>query len=554
MKQLITALLVLFGVNGFLFAQFSRISNQNETWINNLVQDAINNDQIVGASVGIVKNGQIVFMKGYGKADVGNNIDATECTVYRLGSVSKVFTAVAALQLIDEGKLNLSDKISQYLPGWPTSGDKGNITVRDLLCHQSGIYDESNTHVNYMNNNLTFNANTVAGEFSAPNLLYTPGSISGSTTGTYSNPGYSLLAGVVENAGGETFTEHVRNNVTKPFNMPYLQPEYEWRGPYPNETKGYSINNGNASLLGNSRGFYKAHLGAGAFIGSVVDLSIFIQKFGANEVFNDQNMRDDQMLQVHSFLSNKGWIRYGYGMIRETRNGDNFWYHGGGIPGGGCNIYFSEDKQSGVVVLTNSINSYGPALDISRDIIDGMNSISVSLASLPFTNTYPLTPAVSITGSESGTEVHNSRGTINMQNYTINASADVRVDADRIVLKPGVTVKSGSLFLAHPGNGNENCPQHITIGSLTKNSEEVVEVKDQMKLYPNPSSGVVNAEYSDQVTELAVFNAVGQQVLYEEANQNGRTQLNMSEFPKGIYLVKFIGTDGIIENQKLIIR
>lgn len=92
-----------------------------------------------GFSVAIVRDGQPVLAKGYGYADLAERVPASANTIYRLASITKQFTAAAILHLVEEGKLSLDDRISDYLPDYPAIGRR--ITIRSLLSHTSGLSD-----------------------------------------------------------------------------------------------------------------------------------------------------------------------------------------------------------------------------------------------------------------------------------------------------------------------------------------------------------------------------------------------------------------------------
>ena len=93
--------------------------------------------QFPAASIAVVKDGTVVLAKGYGLSDVEKSIKATEQTVYQLASVTKPFTAMAILMLVEDGKLSLDGKITEILPGLPAAWAP--VTVRHLLSHTSGI-------------------------------------------------------------------------------------------------------------------------------------------------------------------------------------------------------------------------------------------------------------------------------------------------------------------------------------------------------------------------------------------------------------------------------
>ncbi len=105
--------------------------------IDTIVQEAMQRDQIVGASIGVMYKGELLVAKGYGYADLENEVKATEHTVYRIGSMTKQFTALAIVQLVERGSLKLDDNLTKFLPDYPTKGNT--ITIARLLNHTSGI-------------------------------------------------------------------------------------------------------------------------------------------------------------------------------------------------------------------------------------------------------------------------------------------------------------------------------------------------------------------------------------------------------------------------------
>ena len=175
-----------------------------------VVQKAMQTRQFPAASIAVVKDGTVVLAKGYGLSDVEKSIKATEQTVYQLASVTKPFTAMAILMLVEDGKLSLDGKITEILPGLPAAWAP--VTVRHLLSHTSGI--KSYTDV--------FGEKKVAGQpgVHAPSeilalvkdapLAFTPGE-----KFAYCNTGYYLLGMIVEKASGKPYADVRRR--------PYLQ-------------------------------------------------------------------------------------------------------------------------------------------------------------------------------------------------------------------------------------------------------------------------------------------------------------------------------------------
>lgn len=182
-----------------------------------------------GISAAIVIDGQIAYERGYGLADVENNVPATPETIYRLASISKMFTATAAMQLVEAGKLDLAAPIQKYVPSFPEK--QAPITAELLLKHQSGIRhykgDEVRSNVFY---NRVGDALVI---FQNDPLLFPPGE-----KFSYTTYGYNLLGTAIEGASGEDYVAYVRKHILEPCGCETMRPD----NPYqiiPHRAAGY---------------------------------------------------------------------------------------------------------------------------------------------------------------------------------------------------------------------------------------------------------------------------------------------------------------------------
>ncbi len=161
-------------------------------------------------------DGQLVYERGYGMADVENQVPATPDTIYRLASISKMFTAVAALQLVEQGKLDLAAPIQQYVPSFPKK-DQGTVTAELLLKHQSGIRhykgDEVRSAVFY---NRVGDSLVI---FQEDPLLFPPGE-----KFSYTTYGYNLLGTAIEGASGEDYVGYVTQHILEPCGIDTMRP------------------------------------------------------------------------------------------------------------------------------------------------------------------------------------------------------------------------------------------------------------------------------------------------------------------------------------------
>ena len=159
------------------------------------------------------KDGQILLRDGYGWADEKRHIANTPETIFDIGSITKVFTAVAVMQLEEKGKLKTSDPITKYFPEVPA--DKSGISLHHLLTHTSGLehedfYDESPEAVRAR---LRDKDKFIHRILSFP-LAFKPGE-----KRLYSNSGFSFLAAIVEQLSGKSYEEYLRDNIFKPAGM-----------------------------------------------------------------------------------------------------------------------------------------------------------------------------------------------------------------------------------------------------------------------------------------------------------------------------------------------
>ncbi|MGH9318037.1 MAG: serine hydrolase domain-containing protein [Thermoanaerobaculia bacterium] len=167
-------------------------------------------------SAAVSSKGKIVFSEGVGYADLDNLVSATDSTVYNIGSVSKANTAVAVMQLFEQGKISLDDPIQKYVPTFPDKGSP--ITIKHLMTHTSGIrhYRPNDFPDSQDNENMRPVASLEEGIkiFKDDPLLFKPGEYF-----FYSSYAVNLLQGVIEKAGGLPFEDYMRQSVWIPAGM-----------------------------------------------------------------------------------------------------------------------------------------------------------------------------------------------------------------------------------------------------------------------------------------------------------------------------------------------
>ncbi len=222
--------------------------------------------KIPGLSVGVIRNGRLVYSKGYGLANVELNVPAASDSVYDIGSITKDFTATAIMMLVEEQRVHLDDPISKHLKQLPDSWQK--VTIRGLLTHTSGI-------TNYLS---VPNFAVLALRPTTPDellrlvaddpLRFQPGD-----KWEYSNTGYYLLGLVIEHASGESFGEFLRKRILLPVGMTATRVN-DLGAVIKGRASGYQLEGGE---LRNARPWDPSWAGAaGGLISTVPDLARWV--------------------------------------------------------------------------------------------------------------------------------------------------------------------------------------------------------------------------------------------------------------------------------------
>src|SRR5438309_4829652 len=317
-----------------------------------------------GLVVGVIQRGQR-FVKGYGGVSENDTKPPDGSTLFEIGSVTKVLTAVALARMVRDGKMQLNDPITRYLPKGVTNSQLEQITPLNLATHTSGLprlpenldevsKDAANPYVNYHAADLYRYLNTAT-------LNRPPGIKS-----DYSNLGYGLLGHILELRVGKPYEQLVEEMVCVPLNMAntviQLSDEQKKRLSPGHNPKGEAVSSWDFGVLGP----------AGAFRSNADDLMRFI---AANLTFTDSEVSKAlQESHKKQFESRDGAIGLGW-QITGTLEGRNIFWHNGGTGGYVSFIGFDPEHQIGVILLSN----YGDAF-AGDDSVDRMSLEILKLA------------------------------------------------------------------------------------------------------------------------------------------------------------------------------
>lgn len=339
----VLALLMIVGWTLSAAAQRQSLNPRDVYQVERLLTQAMTAHQVPGASVGVVMNGVPVWTHGYGMADVEGGSIATEATEYRLASVSKPLSAVAAMTLVQQNKLDLDAPIQKYCPAFPQK--ESPITTRQLLSHTSGIRhynakDPSDGDHGAENTKHYSTINDALAIFANDPLEFQPGAKFG-----YSTYGYTVLGCVIEGASGEKYYDYLRHAVLLPAGMPDTVQD-NVQSIVPHRTRYYDLLDGhliNAGLMDDS---YKVP--GGGLVANVKDMSNFIAAMLAHRIVSEQTTA----LMWKPVTSENG-RGYGLGFGVGDLHGWKTIAHSGGQKGTSTLVYMIPEKNFGIVILTN---------------------------------------------------------------------------------------------------------------------------------------------------------------------------------------------------------
>jgi CubicO group peptidase (beta-lactamase class C family) len=318
-------------------AQFKQVSKNEEiaAWAEDHMNNAVKFDHFSGAVL-IARDGKPIFSKSYGMANyelgVPNNVD----TKFRIGSVSKQFTAAAVIKLQEQGKLNVNDSICRYVDGCPATWQP--VSIKNLVNHTSGIVNF--TRLAEASGNflvLPHSPKEIVDIFRNLPLESAPGE-----TYNYNNSGYYLLGLIIEKVSGETYAQYLRKNIFAPLGMNDTDSD-DHSAIVKNRASGYYM--GRDSVFRNS---------------AYTNIEILFSIGGAYSTVNDlllweQSFKNGKLLKSASieemFKPGKG--NYGYGWWIDKAGSCARMYHDGGITNFSASLQRLPDAGLTVIAISN---------------------------------------------------------------------------------------------------------------------------------------------------------------------------------------------------------
>lgn len=305
-----------------------------------------------GAAVLVAQNGKIVYQKGFGFANLEHRVPITTETKFRIGSITKQFTASAILKLQEAGLLSVQDPLMKFMPDYPRGNE---VTIHHLLTHTSGIHSYTSKPDFMQTVTVEVKPESLIASFKNDKFDFDPG-----TQWRYNNSGYFLLGYLVNKLTNETYDAYLKKTFFEPLNMKDTG-VHHWSDILAHEATGYSYINGKFQKAQNwdmSRAG-----GAGALYSTVTDL------YRWNEaVFNGKVLSDKNLATAFTPVTLKDGSKpqtagdgYGYGWSISDFRGTKEIAHGGGLHGFVTSLARYPEHNMTVTVLTNC----APARDLN---------------------------------------------------------------------------------------------------------------------------------------------------------------------------------------------
>lgn len=306
--------------------------------IDELFRDYIG--EVPGASILIIKDGKKIIEKSYGLANLEKKIPVKHESNFRLASVTKQFTAMCILQLIEKGKLNLNDKLTNVFSDFPEYGNK--IKIYHLLQHTSGLIDYEDL-INKSDTTQVLDKGVLNMMLQVDSTYFKPG-----TKFRYSNSAYAVLAMIVEKLSGLTFAEYLKQNIFIPLNMYQTVAFEKGISTIVNRVYGYAFENGR--FVYRDQSTTSAVLGDGGIYSSIDDLYKWDQALYTYRLISTNTLN---MMFSKGVLSDIDSIYYGFGWYVRDFNGEKCVFHTGSSCGFRNIIYRLPEKNITIIILTN---------------------------------------------------------------------------------------------------------------------------------------------------------------------------------------------------------
>lgn len=313
-----------------------------EAFTDSLARATLEESPAAGMSVAVARGGDTLVHAGWGRADLELDVPATSGTVYRIGSLTKQFTAAAVLRLAEDGRLALDDTLGAFLTGFDT-GDR-RVTVRQLLTHTSGLKSYTDLEAFWEKSRLDLSHRELLSLLGDEPFEFEPG-----TSYAYSNTGYYVLGMIVEEVTGRDYGDWMREELFRPLGLDDTR-YCSGRPVIEERAEGYRVAD-DGELVNDEPLSMAAPFAAGALCSTVGDLLAWTRALHGGRVVSPSAL---EAMTTPEVLPDGTDTGYGFGLSVGSLDGHTRIAHGGGINGFSSRLAHYPDDDLTIAVLVNT--------------------------------------------------------------------------------------------------------------------------------------------------------------------------------------------------------
>ncbi|MFK7749134.1 MAG: serine hydrolase [Kordia sp.] len=334
-----TIILNLFFLGLFIATPSIQHAQSMETQIDQLMNDQYQKDNF-GATILVSKEGKVIFRKAYGKANAELDIDVIPESVFEIGSITKQFTAVGILMLLEEGKLSLDDEITKFIPDYPTQDTK--ITIHHLLTHTSGIksYTSIPSLRDFARKDLS--VTELIDAFKNEPMDFKP-----NEEFRYNNSGYVLLGYIIEKISGVSYEEFIQKRI---FDKLKMTTSYYGSKSKIIKNRAYGYQERENEFKNADYISMTIPYAAGSIMSTVDDLLKWNTAIRNHKLISKEST---QKAFTNYKINNGNNINYGYGWFTNRIKDVPVIEHGGGIFGYTTQGIYVPSENAYIIILTN---------------------------------------------------------------------------------------------------------------------------------------------------------------------------------------------------------
>ena len=403
------------------------------TSLESMIRQEMEDKQLPAFSIALVDGNQIVWAQGFGYQDPDKKIPATAHTVYRVGSVSKLFTDIGIMQMVEAGKINLDAPVSQYIPDFrPQNQSTKPITLRELMSHRAGLLREPPVGNYFDPTEPTLEATVRS--MNSIQLVYEPG-----THSKYSNAGIAVVGYTLQEMSHGSFSEYLKQAVLGPLGMNEsafaAEPDL-----IRNLAKAYMWSYDGTKFPAPT--FQLRLAPAGCMYSTVTDLAQFLMVlFNGGNASKAQVLKPKTLEQMWTPQFAKPGERTGFGLGFQLSqlDGHRVIGHGGAIYGFATEVVGMPDEKLGVVTVTTMDAANAVANAVARQALQSMLAVRSGKAVPTFANTKPVPAELArklagrYGGGDDAIDLMEREGTLHMLPVRGGFEAELRMSGDALV-------------------------------------------------------------------------------------------------------------------------